>query len=80
METKIFILKLKRFGRGGVNGEFSLGILEFLDFLGVRGYFLGNSRILCVIVREQSRGSNLVQNPSKIPSLGSKATEARNSL
>ena len=32
-----------------------LGFLEFLDFLGVRGYFLGNSRILCVIAREQSR-------------------------
>ena len=31
-----------------------LGILEFLDFLGVRGYFLGNSRIPCVIAREQS--------------------------
>ena len=48
METKIpkFILKLKRFDRGGVNGEFSFrnfsfGILVF-----------GNSRILCVIARE----------------------------
>ena len=29
METKIFILKLKRFDRGGVNGEFSLGNFSF---------------------------------------------------
>ena len=61
METKIpkFILKLKRFGRGGVNGEFSLGnfslgILVFgnSSFLGILVF--GNSRILCVIAREQS--------------------------
>ena len=41
METKIpkFILKLKRFGRGGVDGEFSFGNFRILRFLGVRGIF-----------------------------------------
>ena len=68
METKIFILKLKRFGRGGVNGEFSvgnssIGILEFSASL--QG--------------SKAEGAISFKIPSKIPSLGSKATEARNS-
>ena len=41
METKIFILKLKRFDMGGANGEFSLGNFS----LGILVF--GNSRILC---------------------------------
>ena len=71
METKIFkfILKLKRFGRGGVNGEFSLGNSSF----GILVF--GNSRILCVIAREQSRSKFRL----KFRHWGGKASEARNS-
>ena len=64
METKIFkfILKLRIFGRGGVNGEFSfgnfsLGILVFRNSscgILVLEFEFWNSRILCVIARERS--------------------------